>query len=164
MLTLAKTSNNERRYAAKNVYFCIMFVWKKSLEELNAMGENTLLSHLGMRCTELGDDYLKLTMPVDKRTHQPMGVLHGGATAALIESVGSIGSALLLDLNAYRPVGLELNVNHIRAISEGMVEAKGTIVHAGKRTHIWQVDVRETASGKLVATGRLTVMVLPLNS
>jgi 1,4-dihydroxy-2-naphthoyl-CoA hydrolase len=141
-----------------------MFVWKKSLAELNAMGEHTLLSHLGMQCTELGDDYLILSMPVDARTHQPMGVLHGGATAALIESVGSIGSALLLDLNAFRPVGLELNVNHIRAVTKGRVEAKGTIVHAGKRTHIWQVDVREEESGKLVATGRLTVMVLPLNS
>jgi 1,4-dihydroxy-2-naphthoyl-CoA hydrolase len=141
-----------------------MFVWKKSLEELNAMGENTLLSHLGMQCIELGDDYLILSMPVDKRTHQPMGVLHGGATAALIESVGSIGSALILDLTAFRPVGLEINVNHIRAVSKGLVEAKGTIVHAGQRTHIWQVDVSETASGKLVATGRLTVMVLPLNT
>jgi len=140
-----------------------MFVWKKSLEELNAMGENTLLSHLGMQCTELGEDYLILSMPVDARTHQPMGVLHGGATAALIESVGSIGSALLLDLNEFRPVGLEINVNHIHAVSQGVVEARGNIVHAGKRTHVWQVDVRETQHRKLVATGRLTVMVLPLN-
>jgi 1,4-dihydroxy-2-naphthoyl-CoA hydrolase len=100
-------------------------------------------------------------MPVDKRTHQPMGLLHGGASAALIESVGSMGSTLLLDLSKEAPVGVEVNANHIGAVRDGHVIAYGKIVHAGRRTHLWQVDITHEETGKLVCTGRLTVMVVP---
>jgi 1,4-dihydroxy-2-naphthoyl-CoA hydrolase len=131
-----------------------------SLEQLNQMGKNTLMEQLGMRCEEVGNDYVVLSMPVDHRTHQPMGKLHGGASAALIESVGSIGSALMLDLDKYAPVGLEMNANHVASLETGMVRAKGRIIHAGKRTHVWQVDITEVGSERLICTGRLTVMIL----
>jgi 1,4-dihydroxy-2-naphthoyl-CoA hydrolase len=99
-------------------------------------------------------------MPVDHRTHQPMGLLHGGASAALIESIGSMGSTLLLDLEKEYPVGLEVNANHVGGIKSGSVKAIGKIVHAGKRTHLWQVDIFDEMTSKLICTGRLTIMVV----
>ena len=96
---------------------------------------------LDIKCIEIGPDYIVSTMPVDHRTHQPMGLLHGGASAALIESIGSMGSTLLLDLEKEYPVGLEVNANHVGGIKSGSVKAIGKIVHAGKRTHLWQVDI-----------------------
>jgi len=99
-------------------------------------------------------------MPVDHRTYQPMGLLHGGASAALIESIGSMGSTLLLDLSMEYPVGLEVNANHIGSVKSGMVKAVGKIVHAGKRTHLWQVDIFDMSTQKLICTGRLTVMII----
>jgi 1,4-dihydroxy-2-naphthoyl-CoA hydrolase len=99
-------------------------------------------------------------MPVDARNHQPMGLLHGGASVALIESIGSMGSSLLLDLEKEYPVGLEVNANHVGGIKSGMVKAIGKIVHAGKKTHVWQVDVFDYETNKMVATGRLTVLII----
>ena len=119
---------------------------------------------LGIECVEIGDDYVISTMPVDHRTHQPMGLLHGGASAALIESMGSMGSVLLIDTDKYAPVGLEVNANHLGGVKSGSVRAKATIVHAGKRTHVWQVDIRDEATDKLVCTGRLTVMIVERNA
>ena len=131
-----------------------------SLEQINAFNANTLMEQLGIECIELGDDFVKANMPVDHRTHQPMGLLHGGASAALIESIGSMGSTLLLDLSKEVPVGLEINANHIGGVRSGYVIATGKIVHAGRRTHLWQVDIHDEETGKLVCTGRLTVMVV----
>ena len=119
------------------------------------------MEQLGIECVEIGDDYIVSTMPVDNRTHQPMGLLHGGASAALIESIGSMGSTLLLDLEKEFPVGLEVNANHVGSVKSGSVRAVGKIVHAGKRTHLWQVDIFDNITGKLVCTGRLTIMVIP---
>lgn len=133
---------------------------KVPLEQINSFNKGTLLERIGMECIELGDDYLKLRMPVDERTRQPMGLLHGGASAALIESIGSVGSTLLIDLSKEAPVGLEINANHIGAIRNGHVVATGKIVHAGKRTHVWQVDIHEEGTNKLICTGRLTVMII----
>lgn len=116
---------------------------------------------LEIECIEQGDDYLKSRMPVKASTHQPAGLLHGGASAALIESVGSMGSVLLIDVEKEIPVGLEINANHIAGVKDGYVVATGKIVHAGKRTHIWQVDIRHEETDKLVCTGRLTVMIVP---
>ena len=130
------------------------------LELVNGMNKNTMMETLGIQCVEIGDDYVISTMPVDHRTHQPMGLLHGGASAALIESMGSMGSVLLIDTDKYAPVGLEVNANHVGAVKSGSVRAKATIVHAGKRTHVWQVDIRDEATDKLVCTGRLTVMII----
>lgn len=118
------------------------------------------MEHLGIEVTEIGADYIVGTMPVDHRTHQPLGILHGGASVALIESLGSVGSSLIVDLNERYPVGLEVNANHIGGMREGFVQARAQIVHAGKSTHIWSVDVREPVSGRLICTGRLTVMIV----
>ncbi|MCC5923569.1 MAG: PaaI family thioesterase [Crocinitomicaceae bacterium] len=134
---------------------------KVDLNLINQMGQNTMMSHLGMECVEIGDDYVVCTMPVNEKTHQPLGLLHGGATAALIESVGSMGSSLLVDLNKEAPVGLEINANHIKSMRSGKVKAVGKIIHAGKRTHVWNVDCTDMATGNLVCTGRLTVMIVP---
>jgi 1,4-dihydroxy-2-naphthoyl-CoA hydrolase len=130
------------------------------LTKINAMNRNTMMELLDIQCVEVGDDYVVATMPVDHRTHQPMGLLHGGASAVLIESIGSIGSALLCDLQNEFPVGLEINANHIGGVKSGLVKAMGKIVHAGKRTHVWQVDIFSVESEKLICTGRLTVMVV----
>ena len=116
---------------------------------------------LDIECIEVGNDFIKVKMPVTQRTHQPMGILHGGASAALIESVGSLGSALLLDTTVEVPVGLEINANHVRSVSSGNIIATGKVVHAGRKTHLWQVDIHEESTGKLVCTGRLTIMIVP---
>ena len=134
---------------------------KYDLELINSMSRNTLMEVLDIKCIEVGDDYVIATMPVNSKTHQPMGLLHGGASAALIESIGSMGSSLALDLEKEVPVGVEINANHIGGMREGIVRAVGKLVHRGKRTHVWQVDLTDDASGKLVCTGRLTVMVVP---
>jgi 1,4-dihydroxy-2-naphthoyl-CoA hydrolase len=133
------------------------------LATINAFNKNTLMEVLGIECIEIGDDYIISTMPVDRRTHQPMGLLHGGASAALIESIGSMGSTLLIDLTKEAPVGIEINANHIGAVKSGMVKAIGKIVHAGKRTHLWQVDIFDMETEKLICTGRLTIMIVPRN-
>lgn len=132
-----------------------------SLDKINAMGKGTMMEALEMKCIEIGKDYLVATMPVNSKTHQPMKLLHGGASAALIESVGSIGSSLIVDLEKEAPVGLEINANHIGGISSGVVKAVGKVVHAGRRTHVWQVDVTDIETGRLICTGRLTVMIVP---
>jgi 1,4-dihydroxy-2-naphthoyl-CoA hydrolase len=130
------------------------------LTQVNSFNRNTMMEILEIKCIEMGKDFIVATMPVDHRTHQPMGLLHGGASAALIESIGSIGSALLCDLTKEYPVGLEINANHIGGIKSGLVKAIGKIVHAGKRTHVWQVDIFDDANEKLICTGRLTVMIV----
>lgn len=136
---------------------------KVPLEWVNSMNANTMMEVLGIECIEIGDDFVRSRMPVTPATHQPMGLLHGGASAALIESIGSMGSSLLLDLKQEAPVGLEINANHIAGVRDGFVVATGKIVHAGKRTHLWQVDIHHEETQKLVCTGRLTVMVVPVN-
>lgn len=131
---------------------------KFSLEEVNALNKNTLMEALGIECIALGDNTLTFKMPVDQRTHQPMGLLHGGASAALIETVGSFGSFLMAEASRERPVGLSINAEHIRAVRKGYVIATGTLIHPGSNTHIWQVDINEEATEQLVCTGRLTIM------
>lgn len=133
---------------------------KIPLAVINGYNKNTLMETLGIECIEIGEDFLVSTMPVDARNHQPMGLLHGGASVALIESIGSMGSSLLLDLEKEYPVGLEVNANHVGGIKSGMVKAIGKIVHAGKKTHVWQVDVFDYETNKMVATGRLTVLII----
>lgn len=129
-----------------------------TLEEVNALNKSTLMEVLGIECIELGVNYLKFKMPVDSRTHQPMGILHGGASAALIETVGSFGSFLMADPTKERPVGLSINAEHIRAVRNGNVIATGTLIHRGGSTHIWQVDIHEERTEQLVCTGRLSIM------
>jgi 1,4-dihydroxy-2-naphthoyl-CoA hydrolase len=131
------------------------------LKQVNAMNKNTMMEILGIECIEIGTDFVRSRMPVNANTRQPAGLLHGGASAALIESIGSMGSVLLIDLEKEIPVGLEINANHIGGIKDGFVVATGKIVHAGKRTHVWQVDIHEEGTDRLICTGRLTVMIVP---
>ena len=131
------------------------------LDFINSFSKDTLMEVLDIKCVELGKDYLIATMPVNSNTHQPMKLLHGGASAALIESIGSMGSTLMLDITKEVPVGVEINANHVGGMTSGLVKAIGKVVHAGKRTHVWQVDLTDNETGALVCTGRLTVMVVP---
>lgn len=129
------------------------------LERINRSSAATLMETLGIRYTDVGSNHLEATMPVGPRSHQPMGILHGGATAALVESVGSAASALHLDPSARHAVGLSLSINHLGSIREGMVIARADAVHLGRSTHVWDVRVRDE-SGRQIAVSRLTMMVL----
>lgn len=129
------------------------------VEDLNKMGENTMLSHLGIECTEIGRDYLKGKMPVDQRTIQPHGILHGGASVVLAETLGSIGSNCCIDQDKQFCVGLEVNANHIRSMREGWVYGTATLVHFGRKTHIWEIRITN-AKEQLVCISRLTMAIL----
>ena len=136
-------------------------IWKQhlSVEDLNARAIGSMLEHLAIRYTEIGDDYLCGTMPVDSRTVQPRGLLHGGASVVLAETLGSTASALCLDPDHFVCVGVEVNANHIRAVSQGTVTGTARPVHVGRRLHVWTIDIRDDA-GRLTAVSRLTVAVL----
>lgn len=120
---------------------------------------NTLVTHLGIRFSVDEQGRFCATMPVESRTHQPMGLLHGGATAVLAESLGSMGSALLIDLKTEGVVGIEVNANHIKGVREGNVKATGTLIHKGRTTHVWDIRVTNDA-GELCAVCRLTNLVV----
>ena len=139
-----------------------MNIWKvkPTIKEVNEMSQNTMLSHLGIEFTELGEDYLVATMPVDHRTHQPMGLLHGGASAALAETLGSFASHLVVDTSRFDCVGLEINANHIRPKTDGVVTGIAKPIHLGSKTHIWEIRI-EDERGKLVCISRLTMAILP---
>ena len=118
-----------------------------------------MVEALGIEVTEIGDDYLKGRMPVDKRTLQPEGKLHGGASAALAETLGSIGSTLCIDTQRYYCVGMSINSNHLRPVTSGNVTGLATPLHLGLSTHIWNIDVFSD-SGKLISVSRLTTAIL----
>jgi 1,4-dihydroxy-2-naphthoyl-CoA hydrolase len=128
-------------------------------QHLNSVSKDTLLENLGIEFTEIGNDHIIARMPVNERTQQPMGLLHGGASAALAESIGSIGSYLMINPKQQVAVGLEINANHISSVHSGFVYGKGTIVHKGKTTHIWNIEIRDE-NEKLISICRLTMLVL----
>lgn len=130
-----------------------------SLEKLNAMSSGTMAEYLGIRFSEIGENFIKATMPVGARTRQPYGLMHGGASAALAETLGSVASALVLDPNMSVCVGLEINANHIRAARQGIVTGTATPLHLGASTHVWDIKIHDE-KGKLVCVSRLTVAVL----
>ena len=129
------------------------------LDILNQQSASSMPGHLGIEITEVGDDYVCGKMPVDHRTQQPFGLLHGGASVVLAESLGSVGGNLAVDLNLYNCVGLEINSNHIRSIREGYVFGKATLLHAGKTTQVWDIRITDEA-GKLINISRLTMAVI----
>jgi 1,4-dihydroxy-2-naphthoyl-CoA hydrolase len=133
---------------------------KVDLSLMNSMMGESVSAYLGMTFTEIGDDYLVMEMPVTPKAHQPMGLLHGGVSAYIIETIGSVGSTLLIDLNKEHPVGVEINANHVKGIRTGTVSARAKLVHGGRRTHIWQVDIHNKDNGDLICTGRLTVLIV----
>ncbi len=130
-----------------------------SLETLRAIAENTMSDHLGIEFTGVGEDFVSAKMPVDQRTKQPFGILHGGASVALAETLGSVASSLCIDLNEAYPVGLEINANHIRSVSEGYVYGSARPLHLGRRTHVWDIQI-VNEDKKLVCVSRLTVMIV----
>jgi 1,4-dihydroxy-2-naphthoyl-CoA hydrolase len=137
-----------------------MAIWKQELstEEIERITENTLVRHLGIQITEVGDDYLKATMPVDHRTHQPMGILHGGASVALAETIGSLGAQMCAE-PGYYVVGLEINANHIRSARAGFVTGVATPIHVGRSTQVWNIRIADEQD-KTVCISRLTMSVL----
>lgn len=134
--------------------------FKKALEQVNAFSKNTLMETLGIVYTEIGDDYLVATMPVNNKVHQPMGLLHGGATVALAESVGSAASFLFIDPSKFIVKGIEISANHLKSKKEGVVTAKAINIHRGKTTHLWQVEIRDE-EGKMISLCKITNIVLP---
>ncbi len=137
-----------------------MAIWKNpaSLKEINRFSKNTMVEHLEICITEIGDDYLKASMPVCAKTHQPMGILHGGATVALAETVSSI-AAFLAAPSGKRCVGLEVNANHLRSVKSGLVFAVARPIHIGRSTQVWDIRVTDE-NDKRVAISRITIAVL----
>ena len=137
-----------------------MSLWKKpiSLELLTQTNANTAGSHLGIEFTEVGEDYLRARVPVDERTRQPFGILHGGVSVVLAETLGSIGTYFACP-EGHRGVGLDINANHIRAVSSGWVTGTARPVHVGRTTQVWQIDMVND-EGQLTCVSRITMAVL----
>lgn len=137
-----------------------MSIWtnKRTLDELNRQSENTLQSYLDIRIVEIGEDFLKATMPVTERTHQPFGLLHGGASVVLAEATGSMAAQMCLP-EGMRCVGLEVNANHIRGVSSGLVSCVAQPFHLGSTTHVWGMSIVDSED-RLICMSRLTMMLL----
>lgn len=139
----------------------IWFNKSVSVAEINALFTGkTMGSYLEMKCVEVGEGSLKFSMPVTDKTRQPHGILHGGASCALAETVGSIASALVIDLEKNICVGLEINANHIRSVRDGVITGHCTPLHLGRSTHVWDIKIYDDME-KLVCVSRLTVAILP---
>lgn len=138
-----------------------MAIWFKpfTVEDLNAYQRETLVSHLGIHYTEVGEDYLSAVMPVDSRTKQPAGILHGGASVALAETLGSTGANLVVDRDRQLCVGLEINANHVRAMREGEVKGTARPLHLGGTTQVWGIRITD-GKDRLVCVSRITMAVL----
>jgi 1,4-dihydroxy-2-naphthoyl-CoA hydrolase len=137
-----------------------MFKTHFTIEKLRESDKGTMMEHLGIEYLEIGADFITARMPVDHRTRQPYGILHGGASVVLAESLGSVASVMCLeDPKLERPVGLEINANHLRSVAEGWVYGKVTPIHVGRRTHVWQIEITNE-EGKKVCVSRLTVAII----
>jgi 1,4-dihydroxy-2-naphthoyl-CoA hydrolase len=139
-----------------------MAIWFEKfiqVDQVQSFGNGTMVDHIGIRFTEIGENFLKATMPVDHRTVQTYGLLHGGASVTLAETMGSVASALVIDNKIYYCVGLEINANHIRSAKEGFVAGVVTPIHLGKKTHVWEIRIYDNKE-KLICVSRLTVAIL----
>ncbi|MFY0592455.1 MAG: hotdog fold thioesterase [Roseivirga sp.] len=136
-----------------------MFQQGVTLEMINTMSKNTMVEHLDIEVIEIGEDFLKAKMPVDHRTTQPMGLLHGGASVVLAETLGSIAGTLTVNNKEQHCVGLEINANHIKSAKSGFVYGKTTPIHIGKRTQIWEITITNELE-ELVCVSRLTLAVI----
>lgn len=130
-----------------------------TLAGLNGYSHHTMGEHLGIEFTEIGEEFLKARMPVDERTRQPYGLLHGGASAVLAETLGSVASSLVIDMVRYNCVGIEINANHIRAVRDGFVTGTVSPLHLGTTTHVWDIRIHDDRQ-KLTCVSRLTVAIL----
>jgi len=136
-------------------------IWRLHVtpEQLQERSRATLAEHLGIRVTEVGYSYLRATMPVSSHTHQPQGILHGGASVALAETVGSLAANLCVDLEKFVCVGQEINANHLRPVSSGLVTGTARPFHIGARSQVWGIEIHNE-DGKLVCISRLTMAVV----
>lgn len=132
-----------------------------SVDDLKGIGANTMAEFLELTWQEIGDNFLKLSMPVSDKTRQPYGFLHGGASCVLAETIGSVASALVIDREKFYCVGLEINANHLRSVSEGLVTAIAKPLHLGKSTHVWDIKIYDDKE-KLFCASRLTVAIIPI--
>ncbi|MCO6488020.1 MAG: hotdog fold thioesterase [Phaeodactylibacter sp.] len=138
-------------------------IWKQpfELETLNQVSRQTIVSHLGIEFTAFGDGHLEARMPVDRRTIQPMGLLHGGASCVLAETMGSVASMLCIeDTGREMPVGVEINANHLRPATEGYVTGRVAPLRVGRKMHVWNIEIKDEA-GRLICVSRLTIAVVP---
>jgi 1,4-dihydroxy-2-naphthoyl-CoA hydrolase len=127
---------------------------------IQPLTKNTMADHLGIEFTEVGEDFLKGRMPVDDRTRQPYGLLHGGASVALAETLGSVGAAMVVDHHRFNAVGLEINANHVRGVREGYVTGVARPLHIGKTTQVWEIRITDERD-KLTCVSRITVAIIP---
>lgn len=130
-----------------------------SLDALNELSAGTIAATLGIEFTEIGQNHLRATMPVDARTRQPYGLLHGGASTTLAETLGSIASAMVIDRETQLCVGISINANHIRSVREGFVHGMATPLHLGSSTHVWEIRIFDD-DHNLICASRLTVAIL----
>jgi 1,4-dihydroxy-2-naphthoyl-CoA hydrolase len=139
----------------------LMSIWARdiTIEQINKQTQGCMISHVGIEVTEIGGDFLRGRMPVDERTRQPFGILHGGASVVLAETLASIGCQFTIDWDRYSAVGLEINANHIRGVSSGFVIGTSRAVHLGRRTQVWETHVKDERE-KLVCISRITVAVV----
>lgn len=138
----------------------MVFKQKPSLDFLNQLGKDNMSGFLEINFTHIGDDYLEAEMPVNQKTKQPLGLLHGGANVVLAETLGSVAAMLTLDKESQYAVGLEINANHLRAVKEGKVCAKAKPIHIGRKTQVWEIRITDNISGKLSCISRITLAIL----
>jgi 1,4-dihydroxy-2-naphthoyl-CoA hydrolase len=139
-----------------------MSIWfnkQLTLEDLHLIGKGSMEEHLGICWVEAGENFLRARMPVDHRTKQPFGLLHGGASVSLAETIGSVASAMIIDQEKFFCVGMEINANHIRSVKDGYVTGTATPIHIGGSTHVWEIRILDD-NEKLVCISRLTVAVI----
>lgn len=139
-----------------------MSIWfnkELSIAQLEQPGKDTMAQFLGIEWTEVGDNFIKAKMPVDNRTKQPYGLLHGGASCVLAETIGSIASAMVIDQNRFQCVGLEINANHVHSATQGYVTGVAMPLHLGKSTHVWDIRIYNE-NEKMVCVSRLTVAII----
>lgn len=138
-----------------------MAIWFRAydIESIKEVGKNNMGDHIGIELIELGDNYIKGRMPVDHRTKQPTGVLHGGAMVALAETLGSVGGNLVVDMNKFTCVGLDINANHLKSVTSGYVYGIAFPLHIGRTTQVWSIEIHNE-DGKLVCISRLTLAVI----
>ena len=134
-----------------------------TLDQLNQMTANNMLGHLGIQFTAVTDNSIEAKMPVDHRTHQPFGILHGGASVTLAETLGSVAATCCIDNSTQFCVGLEINANHIKSVREGFVIGKVNPIHIGKKTHIWEIKIT-TEKNEMVCISRITMAILDKKS
>ena len=137
-------------------------IWQKNftLDNLNQLCSNSAVSHLGIEISAFGEDWIEATMPVDHRTMQPFGLLHGGISVALAETIGSLAGYLAIEENKIA-VGLGINAHHLRSVKQGIVTAKATPISLNRNIHVWQIDIRDEQD-KLCCVSRLTLSILNL--